>query len=38
LIPIGRLVLGGDGAMRFDDNGGRAKNYEPNSFDACTAR
>ncbi|HXQ61340.1 MAG TPA: catalase [Acidimicrobiales bacterium] len=24
---------GRDGAMRFDDNAGRAKNYEPNSFD-----
>ncbi len=24
---------GRDGAMRFDDNGCRAKNYEPNSFD-----
>jgi catalase len=24
---------GRDGAMRFDDNGGRAKNYEPNSYD-----
>ena len=23
---------GRDGAMRFDANGGRAKNYEPNSF------
>ena len=25
---------GRDGAMRFDGNDGRAKNYEPNSFDA----
>jgi catalase len=24
---------GRDGATRFDDNGGRAKNYEPNSYD-----
>jgi catalase len=24
---------GRDGQMRFDDNGGRSKNYEPNSFD-----
>ena len=24
---------GRDGAMRFDPNGGRSKNYEPNSFD-----
>lgn len=24
---------GRDGAMRFDGNGGRSKNYEPNSFD-----
>jgi len=24
---------GRDGAMRVDDNGGRSKNYEPNSFD-----
>jgi catalase len=24
---------GRDGAMRFDDNGGRGPNYEPNSFD-----
>jgi catalase len=23
---------GRDGAMRFDDNGGRSKNYEPNSY------
>ncbi len=38
-IPVNRTrVQGGahnygrDGAMRFDANGGRAKNYEPNSF------
>ncbi len=24
---------GRDGAMRFDDNGGKGKNYEPNSYD-----
>lgn len=27
-----RANYGRDGSMRFDDNGGRAKNYEPNSF------
>jgi len=40
-IPVNapRGVAGGvenygrDGAMRFDGNGGRARNYEPNSFD-----
>jgi catalase len=40
-IPVNapRGVTGGapnygrDGAMRFDANGGRSKNYEPNSFD-----
>jgi len=40
-IPVNapRAVAGGganygrDGAMRLDRNGGRAKNYEPNSFD-----
>ena len=26
------MNYGRDGAMRFDDNGGRAANYEPNSF------
>ncbi|MCY3670587.1 MAG: catalase [Alphaproteobacteria bacterium] len=35
--PRGRLFAQGmnygrDGAMRFDDNGGRSANYEPNSF------
>ncbi len=29
----GARNYGRDGAMRFDDNGGRAPNYEPNSFD-----
>jgi catalase len=29
----GTANYGRDGAMRFDENGGRAKNYEPNSFD-----
>lgn len=29
----GAANYGRDGAMRFDDNGGRSKNYEPNSFD-----
>lgn len=28
----GATNYGRDGAMRFDGNGGRAKNYEPNSF------
>ncbi|HEX8699020.1 MAG TPA: catalase, partial [Myxococcaceae bacterium] len=27
---------GRDGAMRFDGNGGRTRNYEPNSFDGPT--
>ncbi len=31
--PAGAQNYGRDGAMRFDGNGGRAKNYEPNSFD-----
>jgi catalase len=29
----GARNYGRDGAMRFDDNGGRARNYEPNSYD-----
>jgi len=29
-------TYGRDGAMRFDDNAKRAKNYEPNSFDGPT--
>ena len=32
-VPGGAANYGRDGAMRFDCNGGRAKNYEPNSFD-----
>jgi catalase len=31
-VPGGATNYGRDGAMRFDGNGGRAKNYEPNSF------
>jgi catalase len=30
-VQGGAANYGRDGAMRFDDNGGRAKNYEPNS-------
>ncbi|HET9480766.1 MAG TPA: catalase, partial [Candidatus Polarisedimenticolia bacterium] len=29
----GAVNYGRDGAMRFDENGGRSKNYEPNSYD-----
>jgi catalase len=32
-VAGGATNYGRDGAMRFDANGGRAKNYEPNSFD-----
>jgi len=32
-VEGGARNYGRDGALRFDDNGGRAKNYEPNSFD-----
>jgi catalase len=32
-VPGGARNYGRDGAMRFDENGGRAKNYEPNSHD-----
>jgi catalase len=32
-VPGGATHYGRDGAMRFDGNGGRTKNYEPNSFD-----
>jgi catalase len=32
-VPGGATNYGRDGAMRFDGNGGRSKNYEPNSFD-----
>jgi len=31
-VESGAQNYGRDGAMRFDDNGGRAKNYEPNSY------
>ena len=32
-VADGATNYGRDGAMRFDANGGRRKNYEPNSFD-----
>jgi len=32
-VPGGARNYGRDGFMRFDENGGRIKNYEPNSFD-----
>src|SRR5258706_1505300 len=32
-VAGGARNYGRDGAMRFDDNGGRTKNYEPNSYD-----
>lgn len=32
-VEGGAQNYGRDGAMRFDDNGGRQKNYEPNSYD-----
>ena len=32
-VEGGARNYGRDGATRFDDNGGRAKNYEPNSYD-----
>ena len=32
IVEGGALNYGRDGAMRFDANGGRAKNYEPNSY------
>jgi catalase len=32
-VPGGARNYGRDGAMRFDDNGGRSTNYEPNSHD-----
>ncbi len=32
-VAGGASNYGRDGAMRFDANGGRTKNYEPNSFD-----
>ncbi|HLT37021.1 MAG TPA: catalase [Enhygromyxa sp.] len=35
-VEGGARNYGRDGAMRFDDNGGRSKNYEPNSDDGPT--
>jgi len=32
-VAGGATNYGRDGGMRFDGNGGRSKNYEPNSFD-----
>ena len=32
-VSGGAANYGRDGAMRFDGNGGRSKNYEPNSYD-----
>jgi len=32
-VERGARNYGRDGSMRFDDNGARAKNYEPNSYD-----
>jgi len=32
-VDGGAQNYGRDGAMRFDSNGGRSKNYEPNSYD-----
>jgi catalase len=32
-VEGGAQNYGRDGAMRFDDNGGRTKNHEPNSYD-----
>jgi catalase len=32
-VEGGARNYGRDGFMRFDDNGGRGKNYEPNSYD-----
>ena len=32
-LAHGASNYGRDGTLRFDDNGGRAKNYEPNSYD-----
>jgi catalase len=32
-VAGGARNYGRDGSMRFDDNGGRSKNYEPNSYD-----
>jgi catalase len=35
-VPGGAQNYGRDGAMSFNTNGGRTKNYEPNSFDGPT--
>ena len=35
-VPGGATNYGRDGAMRFDENGGASKNYEPNSFGGPT--
>jgi catalase len=32
-VEGGARNYGRDGAMRFDDNGGRSRNYEPNGYD-----
>ena len=32
-VPGGATNYGRDGAMRFDANGGRSKNYEPNGYE-----
>jgi catalase len=32
-VPGGARNYGRDGAMRFDDNGGRSSSYEPNGYD-----
>src|SRR5262249_44794531 len=34
-VEGGARNYGRDGALRFDDNGGRSKNYEPNSCDGA---
>jgi catalase len=34
-VPGGARNYGRDGFMRFDENGGQEKNYEPNSFDGA---
>jgi catalase len=37
-VPGGARNYGRDGAMRFDDNGGRGPNYEPNSRGGAAVR
>lgn len=34
-VPSGARNYGRDGAMAFDGNGGKSKNYEPNSYDGA---